>query len=123
VPDNKQLTLQGKSIKMKPSEMYWVAFALMGCIRAISRIYPELVPPAQAEVTTNEQIAFSFFGLVVYMFCVFATFKMFRSKGVSKPLSLVNGAISIFYWAIIMIIQMIYIFNKKHEIEGAKNES
>ena len=108
---------------MKYSQLYWLAFLLMATVRGVFRYYPQYIPAQDPELISTEQMIFSLYATLVYLFCIFATYKMFRSKGVSIVASAINGVISIFYWAIIMIIQMIYIFNKQAIEKSPEGES
>lgn len=106
--------------------LYWLAFLGVFIIRVISRTYPDLVVSVDAVSVSYTQLLFSFSALLSIVFCVWATYRIFREKGVGKALSIINGVLSIYMWAIIMIIQMIYILGIRKMPKGevaSENES
>jgi len=90
-------------------KLYWLAFLGMLIIRVISRTHPDLIVPYDAETVSHTQSIFSIIGTFTLVFCIWATYRIFREKGIGKVISAINGILSIFMWAIIMIAQMIYI--------------
>ena len=112
------------SVDTRERSIYLGAFLVLAINRVLARRPDALFDSAVIENPDHPAwIWMQAFMVAAIIYAMFATWRIFRHAGFGQPASIVNGAISPFFWPLIMLPQAIVVFLRLRKIKAAGSEA
>ena len=111
-------------IDTRERAIYLGAFFVLAVNRVLARRPDVLFDSVVIENPDHPAwIGMQTFMIVAIIYAIFATWRIFRHAGFGQPASLVNAAISPFFWPLIMLPQAIVVFYRLRKRKMAASET